>query len=58
MGCNIRVGLEDNLYLPNGEKSPSNGASVEAAVQMIRLMGLEPASIKEAREKLSLPPRD
>lgn len=55
MGGNIRVGLEDNLYLPNGEKSPSNGASVEAAVKLIRLMGLEPAGITEARERLALP---
>lgn len=55
MGGNIRVGLEDNLYLPNGEKSPSNGASVEAATKLIRLMGLEPASIADARARLALP---
>ncbi len=54
MGGNIRVGLEDNLYLPDGSLSPSNGASVAEAVKLIRMIGQEPASIGEAREILGL----
>jgi 3-keto-5-aminohexanoate cleavage enzyme len=55
LGGNIRVGLEDNLYLPNGSLSKSNGESVQKAAQMVRLTGQEVASIAEAREVLSLP---
>lgn len=51
---NIRVGLEDNLYLPNGELSPSNGASVDQAAQLVRLLGREVATISEARAMLRL----
>ncbi len=54
MGGNVRAGLEDNLYLPDGSLSPSNGASVEAAVKLIRLTGAEPASVEEARAILQL----
>jgi uncharacterized protein (DUF849 family) len=55
MGGNVRVGLEDNLYLPDGSLSPSNGASVEEAVRLARVAGLEPASISEARHILKMP---
>jgi len=58
MGGNIRVGLEDNLYLPDGSLSQSNGESVAAAVQLIRLMGLEPASVTEARAQINLPQKE
>ncbi|NRB63670.1 MAG: 3-keto-5-aminohexanoate cleavage protein [Saprospiraceae bacterium] len=54
MGGNVRVGLEDNLYLPDGSLSPSNGASVEEAVKLARIAGLQPASPLEARSILSL----
>ncbi|MBI1949476.1 MAG: 3-keto-5-aminohexanoate cleavage protein [Deltaproteobacteria bacterium] len=54
LGGNIRVGLEDNFYLPNGEMAKSNGALVEQAVQLTRLVGREPASVDEARKLLSL----
>jgi uncharacterized protein (DUF849 family) len=55
MGGNIRVGLEDNLYLPDGELSKSNGESVAKAVELARLVGVEPASVAEAREILGIP---
>ena len=45
MGGNIRVGLEDNFYLPNGEMARSNGALVDQASQLARMIGREPASI-------------
>lgn len=55
MGGNIRVGLEDNLYLPDGSVAKSNGESVAQAVALARLLGVEPASVAEARDILQLP---
>lgn len=55
MGGNVRVGLEDNLYLPNGELAPSNGALVEKAAELVQLAGGAVASLAEARQILKLP---
>ena len=55
MGGNVRVGLEDNLYLPDGSVAKSNGESVAKAVELARLVGVEPASVAEARDILQLP---
>ena len=54
MGGNVRVGLEDNFYLPNGEMADGNAALVAEAVQMARQVGREPASPDEAREILGV----
>ncbi len=54
LGGNIRTGLEDHLYLPDGEMATSNGAMVEAAVQLTRMIGREPATVEEARAILGL----
>ncbi len=54
IGGHIRVGLEDNFYLPSGKMASSNGELVEAAVQLSRLVGREPASIAETRQMLGL----
>ncbi len=54
MGGNIRVGLEDNFYLPNGEMAKSNGELVAQATQLVRNIGREPASIAETREWLNI----
>jgi len=54
LGGEIRVGLEDNLYLPNGEMAKSNGDVVSVAVQMVKEMGKEPATVEEARGILGL----
>ncbi len=54
LGGNIRTGLEDHLYLPNGQMASSNGAMVEVAARMTRDMGREPATVEEARELLHL----
>ncbi|MDP7036108.1 MAG: 3-keto-5-aminohexanoate cleavage protein [Planctomycetota bacterium] len=54
MGGNIRVGLEDNLYLGPGVMASSNGELVEKAVRMARDVGLEPATVEEARKILGL----
>jgi 3-keto-5-aminohexanoate cleavage enzyme len=57
MGGNVRVGLEDNLYLPDGSVAKSNGEAVAKAVELARLVGMEPASVAEARKVLQLPPK-
>lgn len=54
MGGNVRVGLEDNFYLPDGEMAESNADLVEAAVGMARTVGREPATPDEAREILGV----
>jgi 3-keto-5-aminohexanoate cleavage enzyme len=55
LGGNVRVGFEDNFYLPSGEMASSNGDLVDAAVQIVRLQGREAAEPAEARKLLSLP---
>lgn len=55
LGGNVRVGFEDNFYLPSGEMASSNGDLVEAAAQLVRLQGREVAEPAEARRLLSLP---
>jgi len=54
LGGEIRVGLEDNFYLPNGEMAKSNGDLVAEAVRMVKETGKEPATVEEARKTLSL----
>ena len=55
MGGNIRVGLEDNLYLPDGSLAQGNGALVAEAVKLVHMIGGEVATVAEAREQLQLP---
>jgi 3-keto-5-aminohexanoate cleavage enzyme len=57
LGGSIRVGLEDNLYLPNGEMAKSNGELIAKARQMTEDMGRRPATVQEAREMLNVPQR-
>ncbi len=58
LGGSIRVGLEDNRYLPNGQMARSNGELVAKARQMTEDIGRRPATVGEARRLLSLPQRD
>jgi uncharacterized protein (DUF849 family) len=55
LGGSIRVGLEDNLYLPSGEMARSNGELVAKARQMTEDVGRRPATVQEARRLLSVP---
>ena len=55
LGGNVRVGLEDNLYLPNGELAKSSAAGVETAVTLAHLTGVSVATIAETRAILQLP---
>jgi uncharacterized protein (DUF849 family) len=54
----VRVGLEDNFYLPNGEMARSNGDLVAQARVMTEASGRRVASVAEARELLGTPQRD
>jgi uncharacterized protein (DUF849 family) len=58
LGGSIRVGLEDNLYLPNGEMAKSNGELIAKARQMTEDVGRRPASVQEARAMLAVPQRE
>jgi 3-keto-5-aminohexanoate cleavage enzyme len=57
LGGSIRVGLEDNLYLPSGEMAKSNGELIAKARQMTEDAGRRPASVQEARAALDIPQR-
>ncbi|MGD9472035.1 MAG: 3-keto-5-aminohexanoate cleavage protein [Novosphingobium sp.] len=54
MGGNVRVGLEDSLFISRGELATSNAQQVEKIVRIIREMGREPATPDEARAMLGL----
>ncbi|WP_454883091.1 3-keto-5-aminohexanoate cleavage protein [Sphingomonas oryzagri] len=54
LGGNVRVGLEDSLWLGRGRLATSNAEQVHAARRMIESQGLEVASPDEARELLQL----
>ena len=55
LGGNVRAGLEDNLYLPNGEMAKSNGELIAKARQMAEDIGRRAATVAEAREMLGHP---
>ncbi|MBI4273413.1 MAG: 3-keto-5-aminohexanoate cleavage protein [Rhizobiales bacterium] len=54
MGGNVRVGMEDSLWIGAGKFAESNAAQVRMARQIIEGLGLEIASPDEARDILSL----
>ena len=54
LGGEIRVGLEDNLYLPDGAMARSNGELVAAAATMVRESGKKVATVAEAKSILNI----
>jgi 3,5-dioxohexanoate:acetyl-CoA acetone transferase len=54
MGGNVRVGLEDSLWIGPGQFAESSAVQVQRARMIIEGLGLEVASPTEAREILSL----
>jgi uncharacterized protein (DUF849 family) len=54
MGGNVRVGLEDSLWLGPGKLAESNAAQVRQVRQLLEGLGLTVATADEAREILSL----
>ena len=50
LGCDIvRVGFEDNIYLPNGEVGQKNYQLVEAIIRIAKDVGRETATVEEAK---------
>ena len=54
LGGSVRVGLEDNFYLPDGTMARSNGELVARAARMAQDAGRRPATVDEARAMLGL----
>ena len=58
LGGNLRVGLEDSLYIERGKLATSNAEQVERIKSIIENLGLSVATPDEARERLGLKGRD
>jgi len=56
LGGNVRVGLEDNLWLDKGVPA-SNGSLVERVIKLIECMGARPMSPAAGRAKMGLKAR-
>jgi 3-keto-5-aminohexanoate cleavage enzyme len=54
LGGSIRVGLEDNFYLPGGEMARSNGELIAKAREMTEDLGRRAATVEEARAMLGI----
>ncbi|MEL6477246.1 MAG: 3-keto-5-aminohexanoate cleavage protein [Pseudomonadota bacterium] len=54
LGGNLRVGLEDSLYIGKGELASSNAQQVTKIRQIVENLGLSVASPEEARGRLGL----
>jgi uncharacterized protein (DUF849 family) len=54
LGGSVRVGLEDNFYLPGGAMASSNGDLIAKARQMTEEVGRRPATVDEARALLGI----
>ncbi len=57
LGGSVRVGLEDNFYLPNGTLASSNGDLVAKAREMTHDSGRVVATVAQARELLGITAR-
>ncbi len=58
LGGSIRVGLEDNFYLPDGAMARSNGELIAKARQMTEDLGRRPATVAQARAMLAIKSRE
>ncbi|ADB50022.1 BKACE family enzyme [Conexibacter woesei] len=58
LGGNVRAGLEDNFYLPDGSMARSNGDLIAKARQLAEDVGRRAATVAEAREMLGVPRRE
>ncbi len=54
LGGNLRVGLEDSLYIGKGELATSSAQQVERIRGIVEALGLSVASPDEARDRLGL----
>jgi 3-keto-5-aminohexanoate cleavage enzyme len=58
LGGNVRAGLEDNFYLPDGEMARSNGDLIAKAREIVENAGRRAATVEEARELLGVQNKD
>ncbi len=58
MGANVRVGLEDSLYLGKGQMAKSSAEQVRKIKRILEELSLEVASPAEARAMLGLKGKD
>ncbi len=54
LGGNLRVGLEDSLFIGKGELATSNAQQVRKVRTIVESLGLEVATPAQARERLAL----
>lgn len=54
LGGNVRTGLEDTFYLPDGRQADNNGQLIEALVKIVRESGGEPATSEETRKIMGI----
>ena len=54
LGGNVRTGLEDTFYLPDGSRAATSAQLIEQLVAMAREVGREPASPAEARAMIGV----
>jgi uncharacterized protein (DUF849 family) len=54
LGGNLRVGMEDSLYIGPGELTPSNASQVEKIRGIVESLGHQVATPAQARERLAL----
>ncbi len=54
LGGSVRVGLEDNFYLPDGSMARTNGELIAKARQLTLDCGRRPATVQEARTMLAI----
>lgn len=54
LGGNVRIGMEDTVYIGKGTLTSGNGELVEKAVHILKLLGATMASPDEARTILGL----
>ena len=53
-GLNVRVGMEDSVYLERGRKADSNAQLVEKIINIAKLLGRPVATCEQARPMLGL----
>jgi uncharacterized protein (DUF849 family) len=54
LGGHVRVGMEDNLYMSKGVLAKTNAELVRHAIGILKMLGADIASAKDAREMLKL----
>ncbi len=54
LGGNVRIGLEDTLFVAEGRRASSNKELVQRAIEIVKALGKEPATPSEARVLLHL----